>query len=86
VKNEIISCLLRCYVIAFLSWVKKIEKGERSVDFLGFTHYMGKRRKGKTILKLKTSKRNLPMPLFNGGSVSPKYPHCLNLKYIINIF
>lgn len=33
------------------------ERGNRSFDFLGFTHYMGKSRKGKPILKRKTSKK-----------------------------
>jgi RNA-directed DNA polymerase len=33
--------------------------GERGFDFLGFTHYMGKSRKGKSILKRKTSKKKL---------------------------
>lgn len=32
------------------------ERGNRSFDFLGFTHYMGKSRKGHPILKRKTSK------------------------------
>ena len=34
-------------------------EGARSFDFLGFTHYMGKSRKGKPILKRKTSKKKL---------------------------
>jgi len=33
--------------------------GDRSSDFLGFTHYLGKSRKGKTILKRKTNKKKL---------------------------
>lgn len=33
------------------------EKGNRGFDFLGFTHYMGKSRKGKPVLKRKTSKK-----------------------------
>jgi len=33
--------------------------GERSFDFLGFTHFIGKSRKGKPILKRKTSKKKL---------------------------
>ncbi|WP_016777467.1 group II intron reverse transcriptase/maturase [Anaerophaga thermohalophila] len=33
------------------------ERGNRSFDFLGFTHYMGKSRKGKFVLKRKTSKK-----------------------------
>ena len=33
--------------------------GSRSFDFLGFTHYLGKSMKGKTVLKRKTSKKKL---------------------------
>ncbi len=32
-------------------------EGDRSFDFLGFTHYKGKSRKGKLVLKRKTSKK-----------------------------
>lgn len=35
----------------------------RTFDFLGFTHYMGKSRKGKWILKRKTSKKKLKASL-----------------------
>jgi RNA-directed DNA polymerase len=39
-------------------------KDERSsFDFLGFTHYMGKSQKGKTILKRKTSSKKLTLAL-----------------------
>jgi RNA-directed DNA polymerase len=34
-------------------------RGGRSFDFLGFTHFLGKSRKGKVILKRKTSKKKL---------------------------
>lgn len=34
-------------------------KGGQTFDFLGFTHFMGKSRKGKDILKRKTSKKKL---------------------------
>lgn len=34
-------------------------EGKRSFDFLGFTHYLGKSRKGKPILKRKTSSMKL---------------------------
>jgi RNA-directed DNA polymerase len=34
-------------------------KGERSFDFLGFTHYKGLSRKGKPVLKRKTSSKKL---------------------------
>ena len=38
-------------------------EGERSFDFLGFTHYLGRSRKGKKILKRKTSSRKLSLSL-----------------------
>lgn len=41
----------------------KDEKAERTFDFLGFTHYMSKSRKGKNILKRKTSKKKLKVSL-----------------------
>jgi group II intron reverse transcriptase/maturase len=34
-------------------------EGDRSFDFLGFTHYLGKSRKGKAILKRKTNSKKL---------------------------
>lgn len=41
-------------LIEFNRW-----KGKNTFDFLGFTHYWGKSRKGKTILKRKTGKKRL---------------------------
>ena len=38
-------------------------EGERSFDFLGFTHSLGRSRKGKEILKRKTSSRKLSQSL-----------------------
>ena len=38
-------------------------EGNRSFDFLGFTHYLGKSRKGKAILKRKTSSKKLTLAL-----------------------
>ena len=38
-------------------------KGNRSFDFLGFTHYLGKSRKGKAILKRKTSSKKLTVAI-----------------------
>nr|MBS0037016.1 hypothetical protein [Saprospiraceae bacterium] len=38
-------------------------KGGQTFDFLGFTHYMGKSRKGRDILKRKTSKKKLKIAL-----------------------
>lgn len=45
--------------------VSKGEKGEKgkTFDFLGFTHYLGKSRKGRPILKRKTSSKKLRMSL-----------------------
>lgn len=37
--------------------------GERSFDFLGFTHYLGKSRKGNLVLKRKTSKKKFKQAL-----------------------
>jgi RNA-directed DNA polymerase len=39
------------------------DRGSRSFDFLGFTHYMGKSRKGNLILKRKTSRVKLSRKL-----------------------
>ena len=41
------------------------ERGNRSFDFLGFTHYMGESRKGKPVLKRKTSKKKYSNALNN---------------------
>lgn len=38
-------------------------EGERSFDFLGFTHYLGKSQKGKLVLKRKTSSKKLTLAL-----------------------
>jgi hypothetical protein len=38
-------------------------KGNRSFDFLGFTHYLGVSRKGKVILKRETSSKKLTIAL-----------------------
>jgi group II intron reverse transcriptase/maturase len=38
-------------------------KGDRSFDFLGFTHYLGKSRKGKIVLKRKTSSKKFTLAL-----------------------
>ena len=43
------------------------EVGNRSFDFLGFTHYMGKSRKGNPVLKRKTSKKKYSNALNNMG-------------------
>jgi hypothetical protein len=37
--------------------------GERSFDFLGFTHFLGESRKGKLVLKRKTSSKKLTLAL-----------------------
>ncbi|MCK4700666.1 MAG: hypothetical protein KAT38_10040, partial [Bacteroidales bacterium] len=38
-------------------------EGNRSFDFLGFTHYLGKSRKGKAILKRKTSSKKFTVAI-----------------------
>jgi group II intron reverse transcriptase/maturase len=38
-------------------------EGDRSFDFLGFTHYLGKSRKGKDVLKRKTSSKKFTLSL-----------------------
>ena len=40
-------------------------KGGRTFDFLGFTHFMGKSRRGKSILKRKTRRKKLRVSLHN---------------------
>ena len=40
-------------------------KGTRSFDFLGFSHFLGKSRKGNLVLKRKTSKKKLTRSLTN---------------------
>jgi group II intron reverse transcriptase/maturase len=40
-------------------------KGGRTFDFLGFTHFMGKSRRGKNILKRKTRRKKLRFSLHN---------------------
>lgn len=50
-KTKIVS--LRC----------KRDDGDRSFDFLGFTHFLGKSRKGKMVLKRKTSRKKLTLSL-----------------------
>jgi len=45
--------------------LNKSERGNRSFDFLGFTHYMGKSKKGNTVLKRKTSKKKYSKALID---------------------
>ena len=40
-------------------------ESDRSFDFLGFTHYLGKSRKGKKVLKRKTSSKRLTRAIKN---------------------
>jgi len=42
---------------------KDREQGNRSFDFLGFTHYLGKSRKGKLVLMRKTNKKKFTAAL-----------------------
>jgi RNA-directed DNA polymerase len=43
----------------FVDLSNKSDEGNRSFDFLGFTHYMGKSLKGKPVLKRETSSKKL---------------------------
>lgn len=43
--------------------LSKRGEGDRSFDFLGFTHYLGKSRKGKVVLKRKTSSKKFTQSL-----------------------
>jgi RNA-directed DNA polymerase len=43
----------------FIDLYSKSGEGDRSFDFLGFTHYIGKSLKGKPVLKRKTSSKKL---------------------------
>jgi group II intron reverse transcriptase/maturase len=58
------------------------EKGNRSFDFLGFTHYMGKSRKGTPVLKRKTSKKKFSNAIILMGDWLKRNRH-LNLKELI---
>ncbi len=53
----------------------KNERGNRSFDFLGFTHFMGKSQKGKPILKRKTSSKKLTLSLTGIASWMKKHRH-----------
>ena len=50
-------------------------KGTRSFDFLGFSHYLGKSRKGNLVLKRKTSSKKLTRSLNNFRSWLKKNRH-----------
>jgi len=43
------------------------ERGNRSFDFLGFTHFLGSTRKGKLVLKRKTSSKKLTVSITKVG-------------------
>ena len=51
------------------------KRGGRSFDFLGFTHFMGKTRKGKQVLKRKTSSKKLTLSLVKTGDWIKKNRH-----------
>jgi group II intron reverse transcriptase/maturase len=46
-----------------ISLKNKRDEGHRSFDFLGFTHYLGKSRKGNRVLKRKTSSKKFTLAL-----------------------
>lgn len=62
-------------------------RGERSFDFLGFTHYLGKSRKGNTILKRKTSKKKFRQAISRISEFIKKNRHkqINELIYEINV-
>ena len=47
--------------------LNKTERGNRSFDFLGFTHFIGKSRKGTPVLKRKTSTKKYSNALIRLG-------------------
>jgi group II intron reverse transcriptase/maturase len=63
--------------------LNKMERGNRSFDFLGFTHYIGKSKKGKTILKRKTSQKKFTNAINTLGEWIMKNRHS-DLKVLIN--
>jgi len=57
-------------------------KSNRSFDFLGFTHYLGKSRKGNKVLKRKTSSKRLTRAIKNIGNFIKLNRH-MKLKDLI---
>jgi len=55
--------------------LNKNDRGNRSFDFLGFTHFMGKTRKGKLVLKRKTSTKKLTVALTKTGDWIKRHRH-----------
>jgi group II intron reverse transcriptase/maturase len=55
----------------------------KTFDFLGFTHYMSKSRKGKTILKRKTSSKKLNQALKRLSDWIKCYRHKLPMRELI---
>ncbi len=65
--------------------LNKSDKGNRSFDFLGFTHYMGRSRKGKPILKRKTSKKKFTYALNNLGYWIKRNRHAKLTEIILEL-
>ncbi len=61
----------------------KSGEGKRSFDFLGFTHYLGKSRKGNLVLKRKTSSKKLTISI-NKIENFIKRNRNMKLKLLIN--
>ena len=55
--------------------LNKRERGNRSFDFLGFTHFLGVTRKGKYVLKRKTSRKKLTNAITNIGQWIKQHRH-----------
>jgi len=57
----------------------------RSFNFLGFTHYLGKNRKGNKVLKLKTSSKRLTKAIMNISKFIKLNCHMILLDLIAEI-
>jgi len=57
-------------------------ESKRSFDFLGFTHYLGKSRKGRVVLKRKTSSKRLTKAIVNIHAFIKKNRHMKLIRLI----
>lgn len=60
-------------------------KGSRGFDFLGFTHYLGRTRKGLTVLKRKTSSKKLSQSLMKTEAWIKKNRHSPLIEIITEL-
>ena len=68
-----------------LTDLKRNAKGNKSFDFLGFTHYMGKSRKGRVVLKRKTSKKKFSQKVMEIGQWIKENRHTKLVNFINNL-